>query len=527
MRIGIDVGGTNTDAVLLDGTRVKTWHKAPTTPDVSSGIITAISSTLRTAGVSTDALTGVMIGTTQFTNAFVERRNLLEVGVVRIALPATRGLPPLVDWPEDIVKIIGRHVHMVQGGYEFDGRINKPLDEHAVAAAARDFARKGLKAVAVSGLFSPLNGTMEQRAAEIVAEILPEAKITLAHTIGRIGLLERENAAVMNASLAELSTRVVASFRRALRELGITCPFYISQNDGTLMNADFVEAHPVLTFASGPTNSMRGAAFLSGIRDAVVVDIGGTTSDVGVLVNGFPRESSVTSDIGGVRTNFRMPDILALGLGGGSVVNTEGGLRIGPWSVGYNLHREALAFGGGTFTATDIAVAAGHADIGDRRRLAHLPESLIVEGLKLMRSMIEASVDRMKTSADPLPLILVGGGSILVRGEMAGISKVIVPDRAAVANAVGAAIAQVGGEVDRVYSYARTDRKVALDDARARAIKAAEDAGAAPGTIEIYDLEEMPLAYIPGGAVRLRVKAVGELAVAADNRCTAESVATR
>ena len=101
-------------------------------------------------------------------------------------------------------------------------------------------------------------------------------------------MLERENAAIINASLADLSSGFVASLRQALTELDISAPFYVSQNDGTLMNADFVELYPVLTFASGPTNSIRGAAYLSGLKNALVVDIGGTTTDAGILVNGFP-----------------------------------------------------------------------------------------------------------------------------------------------------------------------------------------------------------------------------------------------
>src|SRR5690606_24457285 len=113
----------------------------------------------------------------------------------------------------------------------------------------------------------------EERAEEIIRDIAPEMRVTLSSRIGRLSLLERENAAIMNASLADLSTRVVTSFRDALEDLKITAPFFISQNDGTLMSADFVERYPVLTFASGPTNSMRGAAYLSGIEDAIVADI--------------------------------------------------------------------------------------------------------------------------------------------------------------------------------------------------------------------------------------------------------------
>src|SRR5690606_1733015 len=150
----------------------------------------------------------------------------------------------------------------------------------------------------------------------------------------------------MNACLADLSFKVVDSFRNALLEKGIRAPFYISQNDGTLMTPNHVERYPVLTFASGPTNSMRGAARLAGLGDAMVVDIGGTTSDVGMLMQGFPRESAVAVAIGGVPTSFRMPDVLAIGLGGGSIVR-DNGTRIGPDSVGYRITEEALVFGGG------------------------------------------------------------------------------------------------------------------------------------------------------------------------------------
>lgn len=514
MRIGIDVGGTNTDAVLMDGKRVRAWRKTATTADVSSGIISAITEILTQSAIAPTDIDCVMIGTTHFTNAFVERRHLLPVGVIRIALPATRGLRPLVDWPDDLRAAIGDHIFMIQGGFQYDGRLNSTLDETAVAAAARAIRDKGLTTVAISALFSPVNGAMEETAAAIVRAIIPGVRVTLSHKIGRLGLLERENAAIMNASLADLSTKVVSSFRTALRNLNITAPFFISQNDGTLMNADFVEKYPVLTFASGPTNSMRGAAYLSGIKDALVADIGGTTTDIGVLANGFPRESSVTVDIGGVRTNFRMPDILALGLGGGSIVSPKEPLTIGPQSVGYRLLDRALVFGGDTLTATDIAVAAGYADIGEAGRVAHLQPGLVEAAVRRIHRIVEDGIDRMKTSAAAMPLILVGGGAVLISRPIAGASDVILPEFASVANAIGAAIAQVGGEIDRVFHYAKTGREEALAEARQEAVRAAIDAGAMPGSVDVLDLEEVPLAYVPGGAVRIRVKAAGNLAPA-------------
>jgi N-methylhydantoinase A/oxoprolinase/acetone carboxylase beta subunit len=334
----------------------------------------------------------------------------------------------------------------------------------------------------------------------------------LSHQIGRIGFLERENATIMNACLADLATKVVQSFRLALATLKITAPFFISQNDGTLMTADYVEKYPVLTFASGPTNSMRGAALLAGVKDAMVVDIGGTTSDVGMLLNGFPRDSSVTVEIGGVRTNFRMPDVLAIGLGGGSIVRDDGA-RIGPDSVGYELTEKALVFGGNILTTTDIVVAAGLVNIGDRSKVAHLSPSVIETAIVTMHQMVDEAVDKMKTSSEPLPVILVGGGAVLISRPLASASQIIKPEHFSVANAIGAGIAQVGGEVDRVFSLEGLGRDAALAEAKAEAIEKTVAAGAKRETVQVTDIEEVPLAYLPSSATRIRVKAIGDLEV--------------
>jgi len=454
-----------------------------------------------------------MVGTTHFTNAFIERRGLEEVGVIRIALPATRAIPPLTDWPSEIVTSIGKHCYLVQGGYQYDGRLNAPLDEMAIVKAARDIRSKGLRSVAITGLFSPVLATMEERAEEIVRNELPDTNITLSSRIGRMGLLERENAAIINASLSHLASNILGSFRNAFNRLNISSPIYISQNDGTLMSESFSEKYPVLTFSSGPTNSLRGAVYLSGIEDAVVVDIGGTTTDVGRLVKGFPTESALAVNIGGVRTNFRMPDLLSIGLGGGSLVQSDdaGEVSVGPASVGYRLLREARAFGGDRLTATDIAVAAGYASIGDASLLHNLSSEFVENAVCEIHRLVSEAVDRMKISATPIPLVLVGGGAILIDRDIPGTCDVIVPEHASIANAIGAAIAQVGGEIDRVFSYEGLGRDAAISVAKNEAIDTALEAGALADTVEITEIDEIPLAYVPGGSVRLRVKAVGDL----------------
>src|SRR5690606_38623083 len=131
-----------------------------------------------------------------------------------------------------------------------------------------------------------------------------------------------------------------------------------------------------------PTNSMRGAGLLTDLDSCVVVDIGGTTSDVGGLQNGYPRERLDGFHLGGVMTNFRMPDVVSIGLGGGSIVREEdGSVVVGPQSVGAELTRKALVFGGDVLTATDIAVAGGRAEVGDPSKVAHLDPGFVAAAL--------------------------------------------------------------------------------------------------------------------------------------------------
>jgi N-methylhydantoinase A/oxoprolinase/acetone carboxylase beta subunit len=207
-----------------------------------------------------------------------------------------------------------------------------------------------------------------------------------------------------------------------------------------------------------------------------------------------------------------MPDVYSFGLGGGSLVS-EDPLKIGPESVGYELTTKGLVFGGSVLTTTDLAVAGDLVDIGDASAVTDLDSAFVGQALEEMQSMVEVAVDRMKTSAEPVPLILVGGGTILVSGQVKGTSEMIKPDHFPVANAIGAAIAQVGGETDRVFALAEMGREEALAQARQEATDKAVAAGAEEETVTIVDVEEVPLAYLPSNAVRIRVKAVGDLAL--------------
>lgn len=511
LNIGVDVGGTNTDAVIVRGRDVLGEYKQPTSRDVLTGVVEAIGAVLQHSGIDADHVDTVMIGTTHFTNAVVEAKHLARTAAIRLAGSATGAIPPMLDWPQRLRQEVDGGSFILSGGYEFDGRPISLLDEAEIRHVADKLRDEGIDAAAITSVFGPINPSDEERAARILAEAHPDAAVSLSTQIGRMGLIERENATILNSSLRPLADRIVTAFQRAIADLGIDAPMYLSQNDGTLMGSEQTRHYPVSTFASGPTNSMRGAGTLSGLTDCAVIDIGGTTTDIGILRGGFPREAPMSIDIGGVRTNFRMPDLVSVGIGGGSVVRTGDQVTVGPDSVGYELTKRALVFGGDVLTATDIAVAAGLTEIGDPALIAHLDTGIVGEALVVMKAAIAETLDVMKTSPDPIPVVLVGGGSILVDDAIPGASTVTRPPHAPVANAIGAALSQVGAQVDRVVALQGTTRQDALtgitEEARARCV----EAGAQVDTVRVVDVDEVPLAYLPSGAVRVSLRVVGDL----------------
>ena len=510
-RLGIDVGGTNTDAVIMDNAdRVIAKAKVPCTPDITGGITAAIDTVLRSPAVKPQRITHVMLGTTHATNAVLERRKLRRVAVIRLGGPATHSIRPMFEWPPDLADAVSVGATIVDGGIEFDGRDLSPLDTDAIA---RFLGRVGdaAQGVAITSVFAPVSPRHELLAAEIVKRELGEVHVSLSHEIGSIGLLERENATILNGALAGVARDVADAMRGALAAHQLRPATFFAQNDGTLMSLDHALRYPVLTIGSGPANSIRGAAFLTDTPDSLVVDVGGTSTDVGVLVNGFPRESSLGVEIGGVRTNFRMPDLVTIALGGGTEISRgPDGVRVGPHSVGYLIQRDALVFGGQIPTLTDGAVAAGRAALGEPQWVVPYRQ-LLTEALGRADVMLADAIDRMKTSKGDRALIAVGGGSILVSDRIPGISEVVRPEHFDAANAVGAAIASVSGQVDRIFHIGPAGRQGMLDEACDEARERAVAAGADPRTVQIVEMEEIPLAYLNSPAIRVRVKAAGAL----------------
>jgi len=513
LRIGIDVGGTNTDAVLLDrDDRLLGRAKVPTTVDVTGGIRQALTAVLASAAAPVDRISHVMLGTTHATNAVLSRTHLHRVALLRLGAPATRSIPPFTAWPSDLRDAVRAGAEVVSGGTEFDGRELAPLDRDGAARFLESVAGHA-EAVAVAGVFSPVNGGQEEAMRQLARDILgDEMPVSISSEVGSIGLIERENATILNAALTGVARDVATALEESLRHHDIDARMYFTQNDGTLMSLDYATRFPVLTIGSGPANSLRGAAFLTGRSDAIVVDIGGTSSDLGVLTAGFPRETTTSSEVGGIRTNFRMPDLLSIAIGGGTVVRGGDDVELGPDSVGYRLTSEGLVFGGSTPTLTDAAVAGGRAEIGSQRPGGE-HSALLTAALAEVDRRLADAIDRMKIGRGDAPsVVVVGGGSVIVPETIAGVSEVVRPRNHDVANAIGAAIATVSGRWEEIISDIGGRRQL-LDQARRRAEERAVEAGADPATLEIVEQVETPLAYLDRPAVRVVVRAAGPLAL--------------
>ena len=179
-RLGIDVGGTHTDAVVLDEkNHVVAKTKARTTPDVTSGIQQALEQILQQPGVKSESIVHAMLGTTHCTNAITERKNLSTVGVIRLGAPATLSIPPLYSWPADLHSQIAKKTFILHGGHEYDGKEIASFDEKEISGVIRQLKGK-VDSVAITGVFSPVNSAHETAlAGRLKAELGEKVSITL------------------------------------------------------------------------------------------------------------------------------------------------------------------------------------------------------------------------------------------------------------------------------------------------------------------------------------------------------------
>jgi N-methylhydantoinase A/oxoprolinase/acetone carboxylase beta subunit len=345
----------------------------------------------------------------------------------------------------------------------------------------------------------------------IDAEYAESVRFVLSRDVAGSGLLARENASILNAAILDFARKTMLSFIQAMKSVGLQCPLYLTSNAGHLLPYSESMNFPIRIFSSGATNSMRGAAFLaqSELLDesgAVVIDVGGTTSDVGALLpNGYPRLSKTYTNLSGIKINLDMPSVESIGLGGGSRVRVQedaSGVKvtIGPDSVGYALITEALCFGGKTLTATDVAVASSPssfttASIGDSA-LVNLTPSIQEASHYRLAQMLESLVDRIKLTPEDCTVILVGGGAILCPPTLKGVRRVIRSEYAGVANAIGAALAKIFGSAEAMIDA--DDVKAGVERVKRAAIENAVEKGGSEEEVVVLTEEVKWVPYVEG-----------------------------
>lgn len=509
-KIGIDIGGTNTDLVLVDSEgSIAAYTKTATTPDTNTGIRNALSTVLKESQVSTEDITGIFIGTTQIANAILQHSNLYKVGVIRVAGHQPNSIPSCYGWPENLKKSLYVDTITVNGGYECDGDHITPTNPSEIKAAIEALLKKKVESIAVVGAFSSLNHRQELLVKEIAQEITEgNIPVSLSHQIGGTGFIERENSTILNAALKQVMSSAFKGLMSTCLELGIVSPVWVTQNNGSIVDLTYAIEYPVLTISAGPTNSFIGGMKLANIQDAIIIDVGGTSTDVGIVRNGIPRRCLNNTKIGGINLNFPMPDVYSIGMGGGSHVEIgTSKITIGPKSCGSRTFTDSLSFGGKQLTLTDISIALGHIDIpGAKSQNVYLSHkgcrAVLNEALKQLYSLI----GKIGPEESQLPIIMIGGGSSLFPKNLLD-SRFVVPPYAHVANAYGAALAQISGVVDTVVSL--EDRQEVLGRLQEQAIQAAIQKGADYRSVTIENIEIIPYHYVQNRMARVIVRATG------------------
>ncbi len=462
MILGIDVGGTHTDAVLIDSGRIKKTAKVITNPDHIVVSLSEIASELL-KGESLEKLQRIVLSTTLSTNAIVQNK-VDPVGLLVISGP---GLPPSYISNTE-------HTHFLTGYVNHRGIETAPIDPAEVTRIADDFRQKGLKHVGIVGKFSTRNPNQEFQIETIISNDLRH--VSLGHRMsGHLNFPRRVATTYLNEAVWELYSTFAQEVMKFFRNLGISVPVYILKADGGTFNIEQSVEFPVHTILSGPAASIMGILSMTPTNkeDAIALDIGGTTTDIAVFADGVPLLESFGVTMEGHKTLIRGLRSKPVGIGGDSRVRFEGGkLLIGPQREG-----PAAAFDGPFPTPTDAMILLGLTDIGDRSKaeraiqgiaeamgctLQKAVENIFEESCQIIARHVRAVIEEINNKpvytihellegkrVSPKILYIIGGPAKPMSGRLGQLLEcpVSIPPHSEVANAIGAALARTTAEI--------------------------------------------------------------------------------
>jgi N-methylhydantoinase A len=409
-RLGVDVGGTFTDLLLLDDATGGFWrHKTPSTPhDCSEGILNGVNALCAQAGMSPRDIAVFLHGTTVATNAVLEgkgaRVGLITTEGYRQIMQIARSFVPggLAGWivwpkPEPLAKL--EDTVEIKGRMDAQGREVRPVDEADIRKQLEKLKAQGVEALTISLINAYLNGEHELKVAAIAREIMPDIPLSLSHEVlPEMQEYERTLTTVANAAVRPVVGRYVRNLRSRLEQVEMTGSLSLLRSDGGLMSSAKSEEHPVSLLMSGPAGGVTGALWVAknaGLDNILTLDVGGTSTDVALIEHGEPRRVR-TTEVGHLSVRASSLDVKTVGAGGGSIAyvpELTGALRVGPQSAGAVPGPVAYGKGGVEPTVTDANVVLGY-----------LPENLLGGSFKLDR---EGAKTAVQTIADKLGIGLM------------------------------------------------------------------------------------------------------------------------
>ncbi len=457
MLIGIDVGGTTTDAVLTDGRSIAAEAAVPTVPhDLAGSVLAALDGVLERARQA--KVERVVLSTTVITNLLAEGK-AERVGLILIpgpgADPFGYGLPP---------------TQVVAGAIDYRGREIAPIDEAELRAVATSLRTAGYSKAAVVGKFCQRNPAHELAAQAVLRDTCPELSVQCGHEVsGRLNFPRRAATTLLTLATRDRYEEFAADMRRALEDRGLQAPVFVLKADGGTLPLDYSLRAPVETIFSGPAASTMGALALGPPGDSfVVLDIGGTTTDLALVLDGRPLLSSKGCRVRQLLTHVRAFAVKSVPVGGDSAVRVvDGAVSVGPDRMG-----PPACLGGKVPTPTDALRTLGATDLGDGVA-AEEAMTAVADGLgigiedaarkvvDLVASTVAQEVETMfaqwrdepvyriwevvqEQRRRPQILVGVGGGAPWLAPPVAALLGVrcVVPAHAAVANALGAALSR-------------------------------------------------------------------------------------
>ncbi len=312
--LGVDTGGTFTDAVIvdLDDNTVVAKRKSPTTHhDLSIGLGNSVRAVFESCDIKPEDISLVGISTTLATNSILEGHGG-EVGLI------------LIGWnPLDPVHFGEKNQVFVKGGYDSKGQPLAPMSKAEVTEAIKKVS-EGVDAIAISGLFSIANSSQEKKVKELAIQLTGLPVIAGHELSAAMGIDLRAETAVLNGKLISIVSKFFDDVERTFKDVGVKAPIMVYKGDGSVMTIDNARIYPIETILSGPAASSMGGMMLSGYEDCLMVDIGGTSTDIAIMEGGFPQIQFEGASVGKWRTRVKAVDMSTVALGGDSKVTLDG-----------------------------------------------------------------------------------------------------------------------------------------------------------------------------------------------------------